>query len=476
MTGRLAAHAREMLGLNRTVAYSVLAKVLQVLGSAGTVLLIVHFLSASEQGYYYTLLSLASMQVFFELGFSFVILQLAAHECAHLKLHPDGSIEGNAAAKSRLASVLQKSIRWYALASIVMAVTLLPLGALFFSMHPQTSGEIAWRGPWAVAVAATVAMFLINPVLSFLEGCGQVRQVAGLRLAQGIGAIMVPWSALMAHHRLYSPGLVNATYALVACAFLWRRRCLLLALAHHPTEGQSIAWRTEVWPFQSRVAISFLCSVFTVQVFTPVLFAFRGPAEAGRMGMSMSIAGYLWAIVMPWISTKATPFGTLIARGDFAELDRLFFRTLRQSLAFLTGLVLLCMTAVIGMQFVLPKLAARMISPQYFMLLLLAALGSFVFQSEAIYLRAHKSEPFLWLSLAVAGLTSGCALLFTPHWGIPGAALTYFVCTGVIGGVSATAIFQARRRKRGAGIESQSASDWPGRAMETTAGARMEEA
>ena len=55
------------------------------LGVVGTVLLIVRFLNPVEQGYYYTLLSLVSLQMVFELGFSFVIQQLAAHECVHLE-------------------------------------------------------------------------------------------------------------------------------------------------------------------------------------------------------------------------------------------------------------------------------------------------------------------------------------------------------------------------------------------------------
>ena len=46
----------------------------------GSVLLIVHFLTAAEQGYYYALWSLVALQSVFELGFSFVILQVAAHE------------------------------------------------------------------------------------------------------------------------------------------------------------------------------------------------------------------------------------------------------------------------------------------------------------------------------------------------------------------------------------------------------------
>ena len=44
--------------------------------------------------------------------------------------------------------------------------------------------------------------------------------------------------------------------------------------------------------------------------------------------MSLSITGYMASLVLPWISTKATPFGRMIAERQFQGLDRLFLRTL----------------------------------------------------------------------------------------------------------------------------------------------------
>ena len=78
---------KHFIGIDRAVFFTLASRVLQVVSSTGTVLLIIRYLSPVAQGYYYTLLSLVALQTIFELGFSFVILQLAAHETAHLTLH-----------------------------------------------------------------------------------------------------------------------------------------------------------------------------------------------------------------------------------------------------------------------------------------------------------------------------------------------------------------------------------------------------
>jgi hypothetical protein len=123
---------RHTLGLDRAVAFTVLARVWS--GSAGlvTVFLIAKFLSPAEQGYYYTFGSLVALQIVFELGFSVVILQLASHERAHLSISNEGLVSGDRVAHERLASVLQKSVRWYSVAALLMASILMPTGVWWF--------------------------------------------------------------------------------------------------------------------------------------------------------------------------------------------------------------------------------------------------------------------------------------------------------------------------------------------------------
>ena len=123
---------RQVLGLDRAVGFTVLARFWSSAAGVVTVALIARFLSPAEQGYYYTFGSLVAMQMIFELGFSFVILQLASHERAQLSISSKYEISGDTIAHARLASVVQKSVRWYSAAAVLMAATLLPVGFYFF--------------------------------------------------------------------------------------------------------------------------------------------------------------------------------------------------------------------------------------------------------------------------------------------------------------------------------------------------------
>ena len=439
----LALRLKHLLGVDRAIAYTVLARAVQILGSTGTVLLILRFLTPVEQGYYYTLLSLVSLQTVFELGFSFVVLQMAAHECAHLTLHRDGRVEGDPVAHARLASILQKTFRWYLVAAVVLCLSLLPLGAYFFARHARAAAPGMLQGPWFVTVVATAFMFFLNPFYSFLEGCGQIWQVGRVRFRQALLGAGMGWAALAAHHGLYSPAMVIIAYVAVGAPFLCTWRKLLGRLLRQPVGGGAVSWRAEVWPFQWRIGVSWACAYFTAQIFTPVLFAYRGPMEAGQFGMSLSITAYLSTLVLAWMCTKATPFGHMIARHELGRLEALFFHTLRQALSLLVLAAAVCQFAVAALQYQFPRLALRIVAPQVFALLLLTGVSSFVVQSLAIYLRSFRREPFLVQSIVVAALTTLLSLVTVKRWGIAGVTASYLLCTGVIGLVLAAAAFRS---------------------------------
>jgi hypothetical protein len=420
-------------------------------GIAGiiTVLLIARFLTPNEQGYYYTFSSLVALQVVFELGFSFVVMQLAAHERAQLTFLPDGRVVGDAVAHSRLASVLQLSVRWYSLAGMLMAVAILPTGMYFFGTHQNSGAVVAWRVPWCLLVVAAMLAFQIDPVFSFLEGCGYIAQVAHRRLIQAVLGSLLAWTALATHHGLFSPAMVILGQVTVGLVFLFYSHVgrLLKNLLIYRVGENYVGWRSEIWQFQWRIALSTLSGYFIFNVFNPLLFAYQGPIAAGRMGLSLTVSGAVGVVAMAWMNTKASPFGNLVARNEIDTLDRLFFRTLWQSTILCAiGTVVLFVFFIAGSSSY-PKLAARFLTPWAFGLLLLTVVINQVIFSEALYLRAHKQEPFLGPSVAGAFITFGTSWVLAKFWGANAVALGSFLTTALIGLPWGTYIFVTMRRQ-----------------------------
>ena len=424
---------KHALGLDGAIAYAISARFWTIVSNIVTVALMLRFLSPVEQGYYFTLLSLVALQVVFELGFSFVILQHAAHERAHLQILPDGTIEGDRTAHARLASILKLTVRWYSRASVALGLVLIPAGIFFFSKNQSASPQVHWMAPWLTTAGASVIAFLFDPLYSFFEGCGEVREIARMRFNQVMLSSACAWTVMFTHHGLYAPGLNLAMSPLVGGFFLWRRRRFLLGLLHYQTAENTISWRREIFPFQWKIAVSWTCAYFTRQIFTPIVFHYRGPVEAGQIGITISVAGYLSSIALSWMNTKAPTFGLLVAQRKMAQLKGLFSSTLRHSLTFLFVMSAVFMMVVVLMQRFLPQLAVRITGPGAFLLILVGTVGSVLVQSFAIYLRSFKREPFLWHSIIVTVLTLVLCRLTVVAWGNTGISLAYLVSTGIVG-------------------------------------------
>ena len=441
----LAVRLLQKIGIDRAVGFAVLSRAWAALAGLGTLVLMTRCLSPEQQGYYVTFGSVLATAVFFELGMALILMQFASHERAGLSWTANGTLEGDAASKMRLASLIQMSAKWYACIGGVFIAVLLPLGWVFF--HRHGSGSIAWQVPWTWIVVVTGASLALMSVLAVLEGCGLIVEIVRLQLWQNIAGSLFLWVALLHHWGLYAAPITN-TVTLVS-TLLWLvlgRRRLLIDLFRTPTHGASVSWRTEIWPLQWKIALSCVSGYFVFQLFNPILFQTHGAAAAGQMGLSITILMTAGGVAMSWVATKSATFGSLIARRDFAGLDRLFFPCLWQSWGLVCVFAALIWAVDAALHQAGVPLSRRFLDPLPMGLLALATVANHGIGAEAIYMRAHKREPYLTLSLVSAGLVGVSALILGKPFGAVGMMLAY-ACIAPLSLALATWVFVQKRRQ-----------------------------
>jgi len=420
----------QRMGIDRAVGFTVLGRGWAAASGLVTLLLLTHYLSPVQQGYYFTFGSVLALSVFLEMGLSLLLLQFASHERAHLEWTEGGILTGDSRAKGRLASLLQLSAKYYAVVGVIVAFTVLPLGGLFFFLHG--SPGVHWLAPWIWVSLVSAITITLMPVLSVLEGCGLIAQIARLQLWQNIIGSLLLWLTLTFHWGLYAAPITNTVTLL--CQILWigmTKRAWLLDLLKFPAGEDRIDWKGEIWPLQWKIALSCVSGYFIFQLFNPILFATHGAAAAGQMGLSLAVMGTVSAISIAWIATKAATFGSLIARKDFAALDQLFFPCLWQSWALAAILSAVVWGIGAGAYAANLTISTRFLAPLPLGLLALVTVVSHGVFALAVYLRAHKQEPFLFLALASASLVALSSLLLSKPYGATGMMASYLVITSL---------------------------------------------
>ena len=397
----------------------------RVWGSAAglvTIFLVGGFFSPELQGYYYTFASLLTLETLVELGFGSVVQQFASHEWA--RIDSEGSPDVRRRAEARLASLSRLALRWYRAVAVILFLALGIGGSLYFETFSAGSASpMRWQLVWWAACLATGASVLLTPLLSILEGINRVHEVYRLRLGQAVVSRWASWLAILAGGGLWAVPIARVATVLMGVWGLTREELgFFRKLWREWGEAQetAISWKQEVWPLQWKFAVSWLGGYFVFSLFTPVLFAFHGPSVAGQMGMTLSVAAGISSVAFAVVATKVPTFAMAAARRHYRTLDDVFWRATLISLLVVTlGAGGYWMALYAGRFFGIP-LAFRFLPPLETGLLLLAVILQQLRFAFGSYLRAHKKEPFLILSVIEAGTAVVFLSLLGRHYGALG--------------------------------------------------------
>lgn len=425
----------QRINMDKAVIYGLLSKVWVFIAGPVSVIFVATKFSPALQGYYYTFSTILALQVFVELGLGTVTQQFASHEWAKLELDKDGKIIGDKEALSRLGSIARISVKWFLIASSIAVIGLLVGGYFFFSTSSDYS--ISWLVPWIALCIFTGLNILLVPFWSLLEGCNQVRALYGFRLLLGVVMNVSVWIAIFTGTGLWAASIGSFFGILLAVGFIRLRyfRFFSQLLLTVPV-GPQLNWKMDMFPMQWRIAVSWISGYFSFSLFTPILFKYQGPEIAGKFGMTWNIIGTLAGIANAWLAPQVPKFAMLVAQRNYSELDKLFWKLLKV-IFFITLLLSLIAWSFI---YVLPflnlsiatQLSTRLLSPWPVAILLGAQILMVTSTPFSYYMRAHKEEPLMLLSVVAGILIAASTFFFGKNYSVVEVTLGYLAVNIII--------------------------------------------
>jgi len=266
---------------------------------------------------------------------------------------------------------------------------------------------------------------MLTPLWSMLEGCNQVSQVYSFRMVGSILRTLFIWVAVMCGARLWTASAGVAAILVWSIVFLfWRYRSFFGPFFSKP-QGPCVSWWGEIWQVQWRTAMSYINTFFISYIFTPVLFHFHGSVVAGQFGISWALAAAVGSVASMWSTPRGPQFAMMIARREYKALDQLLYRIIAVALGVLLLGGLAVWLLVYGLNILNHPFAARLLPPLPTALILLGIAVASAFSPMSVYLRAHKKEPYVLISIASGVLIGLSSLILGKQFSALGIAVAY---------------------------------------------------
>jgi len=438
--------ALRFIGVNKAVFYGLATRVWVAITGIIFIYLITSYFTPQVQGYYYTFRSLLGLQIFVELGLGVVIINFASHEWSKLGLDEKGRITGDPNALSRLKGLTRISFKWYFVGSVILCLVLGMSGYIFMARPEKTI--VDWVIPWIFLCVISCINLCITPALCVIEGCNQITEIFYckfigeiVRFISTAIVIMLNGGLWAAAASMFFPLLWMVIYLLKKYYFFFR------TLIINDIVGPKIDWWKEIWPMQWRIAVSWISGFFIFSLFVPTLFYFHGAIVAGQMGLSCSITSTLTALANTWIASRAPVFGVLASKREFIKLDKLFFKIsiISVLIAFLGAIAIYCIVLFLNVYYV--NYASRLLPPPTMLVLLIATVLMQISYPQSTYLRAHKEEPLMGLSVSMAVIMAILSLIFGRLYGAMGLSASYLFAVVFVTIPFETIIWYRRRRE-----------------------------
>lgn len=431
---------RELLLFDRTLFYALATRMWQALSGPVTIVVIIGVLTVEEQGRYYSLAALMSIQVFFELG----MLNVLISQSSYLNLQLS-----QATGRRSMRRLMQLSINWFRIVAMLFALTSTSVGWWILS---KQDGTTDWKLPLIFLVLVSAATVAISPCLAILEGAGFRQHIYAVRFLQLFTGALAVWIALILDLKLWAL-VVSATVQLlwttVVVAYIFRPWAKSLQITNLPISGtlenldqahlrqpgstRLLTWFADIFPKQWPSAVVSIATHTATQFFSLVILVYQGQAEAGRIGMTLTVTTAIQALSLSWLQTKFAVISRLCSQQQFQQAKLIWRRSVQFSLVMLIVLLALFTLLLMLLPLASQGWEFRLIQPKQLGLLSIGIVACQLLVSQNYFALASNRQPLWRASLLGHCVTLFSVILAGRNWGIDGIvvafALTSFLIT-----------------------------------------------
>jgi O-antigen/teichoic acid export membrane protein len=264
--------------------------------------------------------------------------------------------------------------------------------------------------------------------MAFIEAAGKMAAIAMMRLVQIALSACACWLAMIGGEGLWAAVLVSLGGVVVPVIWLFIRWPLLLKQLI-PHLGRNVTVRTELFQVQWRIAISWICTYFSSQVYALILMQLHGPAISGRLALSMAIVNMVGVLALSSMAGRVAFVGHDAARNNIIDIKKKFNKDL-----LFFGLI--NAVGIVGIAFGFWIIDAtpyidRVLPFWQMGVLFLFTLVINLINLFSTYIRSYLREPFMRVNLLTTIITLPLA-----YW-----AALHYSAVGVVFSLASVAVF-----------------------------------
>lgn len=363
-----------------------LQKITQAFTGLGTALMVSHFLSPEEQGYFYTMGSLLSSYIIFDLGLSSYLLQRSAQLSTGLTINRFDKITPNGEQCDQFLAFTHWVFKWYRNAGIVALLILLPIGLWTLGQNADDLLHSPWFWPWILIVGVIALHMPTIGFMAILEGTGAIRETYTLKIIHyAIGALLA-WGFITNGRGLYAQAFPMLATALVCYGWFFYK--YTKTLNWHVPHQQDITQLT--LPHIKHTASNWLFNYTFIN--TPVILSFVSGniIFSGQLGLSITIANVGGAIAMSAVTSKLPGIIRQIEENKAEQALSTYISAIKSyGILYFVGSAVLILIIYLLNDF---DISSRLLGPLDMSLLLFAFAGYHIATACTGFIRANGSN------------------------------------------------------------------------------------